>query len=390
MTDRETRFREIAERYLPEEALRTIRARAARHDAENSFAADDLADLRELGYLTVFVPAEFGGPGLTLNEVARLQQRLATAAPATALAVNMHLMCTGVVRALHERGDTSLDWVFEDALAGEVFAFGISEPNNDWVLQGSNTRAVPTDDGGYLLSGVKIFTSLTPAWTRLIVHARDDSDPSAPMIVYGFLDRDAGGIEPSDDWDVMGMRASHSRATVLTEAPMRPERVSRRIPDGPNPDPLTFAITANFQLLVGAVYAGVAKRALDLAAQALGERSSAKRGVTLAEVPEFRVRLADAHRTYLGAAAQLDAYTRDFDERADHGAGWPLRLVSARLAAGEAARTCADAALQCAGGRAFSNASELARLYRDAAASIFHPPGADAARPMFAAALLDD
>ncbi len=390
MTDRQTRFTQLAERYLPAETLETLRARAAGYDRDNAFAQADIGDLRKLGYLTVFVPAERGGAGLNLNEVARLQQRLATAAPATALAINMHLMCTGVVRALYDRGDHSLDYVFDEALAGEIFAFGISEPANDWVLQGSNTQAVPQPDGGYLLSGVKIFTSLTPAWTRLIVHGRDDSDPDNPLIVYGFLDREAGGIEPADRWDVMGMRASHSRSTILRDAPMRADRVARTIPDGPTPDLLTFAITANFQLLVGSVYAGVAKRALELGAQGLQRRTSAKRGVSLAEVPEFRVRLADAHRDYLAADAQLDAYTRDFDEHADYGTGWPLRFVSARLAAGEAARSCVDAALQCAGGAAFDNDSELSRLYRDAAASIFHPPGADAARPMFAAALLDD
>src|SRR5699024_9447741 len=103
--------------------------------------------------------------GRSLFEVSRLQQRLASAAPATALAINMHLMCTGVVKAMNDRGDDSLNWVFDEVMAGEIFAFGISEPSNDWVLQGSNTEAVPTADGGFELTGVKIFTSLSPVWT---------------------------------------------------------------------------------------------------------------------------------------------------------------------------------------------------------------------------------
>lgn len=388
-TDRAARHRELAQRYLPDDLLETLRQRAAVHDRDNTFAADDLDDLAAGGYLTCFVPQEFGGGGLTLNEVAHLQQRLATAAPGTALAVNMHLLCTGVVTALRARGDDTLNWVFDDAVKGEIFAFGISEPGNDWVLQSSTTTATPQADGGYLLSGVKIFTSLTPAWTRLITHGLDTSDPDNPMVVFGLLDRDAGGITPSDSWDVLGMRASHSRATILKDAPMRPQRVSRRIPEGPTPDPLTFAISANFQLLVGAVYAGVAARALTLGAAGLHRRHSAKSGVSLAEVPEYRVRLSNEHRALIGVQAQLDVHTRDFDEQVDHGKGWPLRFVSARLAAADAARACAEAALQCAGGSAFDNSSELSRLYREAAASIFHPPGADAARPMFAAALLD-
>ena len=390
MTDRLTRHAELAEQYLPDELLERFRERAAVYDLENRFFDEDLAELTERGYLLLFVPEAHGGPGLSLDEVSHLQQRLATAAPATALAVNMHLMCTGVAKALADRGDHSLDGVFTEAMAGEIFAFGISEPSNDWVMQDSKTAAVPQPDGGYILSGVKIFTSLSPVWTRLITHGRDDTDPENPMLVYGFLERGAEGITVSDQWDVMGMRASQSRATILTDVRMRPERVNRRIAVGRVPDLLTFAITSNFQLLIGSVYAGVARRALDLGAAGLKKRRSAKAGATYAEVPESRTRLADAHLDYLAVPAQLEAYCRDFDELLDHGARWPLLLVSARLNASTAARRAAEAALMCTSGSGFDNGHELSRLYRDATAGLFHPPSADAARPMFAAALLDD
>lgn len=387
---REERIAQLAETLLPTEMLTRFRERAAAVDADNAFFDEDFAELRASGYLTAFVPESLGGSGASLDEVSRLQQRLASYAPSTALAVNMHLMCTGVVTAMIARGDDSLTWVLEEAAAGEVFAFGISEPANDWVLHGSNTQAVPTGDGGYRLTGVKIFTSLSPVWTRLITHGRDDSDPENPQIVYGFLDRDADGITVSDDWDVLGMRGSQSRATILKDALMRPERVSRTIPAGPNPDLLTFAITSHFQLLIGAVYAGVARRALELGAEGLKSRKSAKAGAPLAEIPEFRARLADAHLAYQAVPAQLQAHARDFDELADHGQTWPLRLVSVRIHAADIARRCAETALMCAGGAGFGNGHELSRLYRDAAAGLFHPPSADAARPLFAAALLDD
>ena len=338
MTDRETRHAELAERFLPTAMLERFRERAAVHDRENTFFDDDLEDLRAIGYLQVFVPEEFGGPGLNLHEVSRLQQGLAGAAPGTALAVNMHLMCVGVVKAMVDRGDRSLTWVLEEAMAGEIFAFGISEPANDWVLQGSNTAAVPDPDGGFTLTGTKIFTSLTPAWTRLIVHGLDSSDAEHPTVVYGFVDRDEPGITPSDAWDVMGMRASHSRATRLDGVRMRSERVARRIPAGRHPDLLTFAITSHFQLLIGSVYAGVARRALELAAAGLHRRRSTKHGVSHAEIPESRTRLADAHLDFLPVVAQLDAVSRDFDAGIDHGDGWPVRLVSARIHAARAAR----------------------------------------------------
>lgn len=397
MTHRETRHAELAERYLPDELIERIRGRAAVYDRENRFCDEDLVELRERGYLDLFVPEEFGGPGLSLNQVSRLQRRLASAAPATALAVNMHLMCVGVARVMADRGDRSLCYVFEETMAGEIFAFGISEPANDWVLSDSTTAAEPRGDGGYLLTGVKIFTSLSPVWTRLIAHGVDASGDER-MLVYGFLERTSGeasegaggGVSVSDRWDVLGMRASQSRATILQSAPVRPERVARRIPVGPQPDLLTFAIAANFQLLIGSVYAGVARRALDVAAEGLRARSSAKAGASFAEVPEPRSRLAGAHMRVVAAEAQLEAHTRDFDELADHGTAWPLRLLSGRIEAVEAARHAAEVALSCAGGRGYDNSHEASRLFRDANAGIYHPPGIDAALPTFAAALLDE
>ncbi|MEV8339329.1 acyl-CoA dehydrogenase family protein [Leucobacter sp. NPDC077196] len=389
MTDRELRHAELAEQYLPDELLERFRERAAVVDRENRFFDDDLIELRERGYLQLFVPAEFSGPGLSLHEVSRLQQRLAGAAPGTALGINMHLMCTGVAAAMFARGDRSLGYVFEEASAGEIFAFGISEPANDWVLQGSNTVAEPQADGGYLLTGTKIFTSLTPVWTRLIAHGLDASDPGDPQLVFGFIERTSPGITVSEHWDVLGMRASQSRSTRLEGAVMRSDRVARRIAPGRTPDLLTFAITSNFQLLVASVYAGVARRALAVAAEALHRRRSASRDASLAEVPEWRTRLADAYREFLSVPAQLDAYTRDFDELVDHGAGWPPRLVAARIGASEAARRAAETALACSGGSGFDSGSEAGRLLRDATAGLFHPPSTDASRPMFAAALLE-
>ena len=389
MTDREAQHREIAERFLPDELVSSIRERAGEYDRANEFFAEDLEALRDSGYLTTFVPESHGGPGLTLNQVSRLQQRLAGAAPATALGINMHLLCVGVARALHERGDDSLDYVFAQALAGEIFAFGISEPGNDFVLADSKTHAVPTNDGGFALTGTKIFTSLTPAWTKLIVHGRDESGEE-PQLVFGFLDRDDEGVQSAGNWDVLGMRASHSRATRLTGAVMPAGQVIRTLPIGPTADALVFAIASHFQLLVGSVYAGVAARALEVAAVGLTHRNSAKAESTLAEVPEFRARIADAHMTLLPVAAQLDAYTRDIDELVNHGERWPLLLVHARINAGDVARRNAEVALACAGGAGFSAMHEASRLYRDAAASLFHPPGVDAARPMFAAALLGE
>ena len=147
---------------LPDDLLARIRERAAAHDRDNTFPEQDLAELTAAGYLSILVPRELGGAGLALADASVLQQRLAGAAPATALAINMHLVWTGVAKVLADRGIDDLRFVQEGAVAGEVFAFGISEAGNDLVLFGSDTDAAPRADGSYAFTGTKIFTSLVP------------------------------------------------------------------------------------------------------------------------------------------------------------------------------------------------------------------------------------
>src|SRR5699024_9766847 len=147
------------------------------------FFTEDLEELQEAGYLKALVPAEFGGPGLSLSELAREQMALAGAAPATALAVNMHHVWVGVAQVVPCWADTFLDGVLREAAAGELFGFGISEPGNDLVLFGSKSEAHPDDDRGYSFYGTKILTSFSPAWTRLGVFGTDTTSADGPKSV---------------------------------------------------------------------------------------------------------------------------------------------------------------------------------------------------------------
>ncbi|PZU26252.1 MAG: acyl-CoA dehydrogenase, partial [Microbacterium sp.] len=225
--------------YLSDELLERIRSRAAAVDAENRFPEEDLAELKDAGYLSILVPRERGGAGLGLAEASVLQQRLATAAPATALAINMHLVWTGVAKVFSDRGIPGLEFVQDGAAAGEVFAFGISEAGNDLVLFGSDTGAEPRPDGSYAFTGTKIFTSLAPAWTQLGLHGLDTTSPDGPQMVYAFVPR-TDAVTTRDDWDTVGMRGTQSRTTELHAATAPADRVVRRVAPGPNPDPIVF------------------------------------------------------------------------------------------------------------------------------------------------------
>ena len=357
---------------LPQQLLERIRLRAAGYDRDNAFFAEDLEELKAVGYLAP----------RSLVETARDQRLLAAYAPATALAINMHLVWVGVARVLHDRGDTSLNWVLDDAAAGELFAFGNSEQGNDLVLWDSSTRVEPVETG-YSFTGTKIFTSLAPAWTRLGIFGRHGDE-----LVHGFITRETPGWSSLDDWDTLGMRATQSHTTVLEDAIVPTSRVARILPVGPSADPFIFGIFSNFLLLIGSVYAGIADRALELAVEAVKRRTSLKTGTTYDQDPDFRWRIADAALALDALAPQLSSLAADVDGLVDHGADWFRYLTGAKHRATETARYVVDQAMRSAGGGGYRSASELARLQRDVLAGIYHPSDTESVHSTVASNLL--
>jgi alkylation response protein AidB-like acyl-CoA dehydrogenase len=375
--------------YLSDELLERIRARAAQVDRENAFFDEDLEDLRAAGYLTAMVPIELGGAGLTLQQLTLEQLRLAGAAPATALAVNMHHVWMGVANIVRAHDDPSMDFVLEEAAAGEIFGFGISEAGNDLVLFGSSSEARPDGSGGYTFHGTKIFTSLSPVWTRLGTFGTDTSGDDGPHSVYGFITRDGGGVTVKDDWDALGMRGSQSCTTVLDGAPAAADRVVRRIPPGPTMDPFVFGIFASFEILLASVYTGVAKRAIEVATETVRRRTSLKNeGAPYSNDPDIRWRLADAAIALDGIHPQLELLARDVDTQADRGAMWMPQLSALKSRATETALRVVEQCIRVSGGSSYFNSSELSRLYRDVLAGIFHPSDDESVHGAWANALL--
>jgi len=364
---------------LTQELLERIRSRAAGYDRDNAFFLDDLEELTAAGYLAP----------RSLLETALDQRLLAAYAPATALGINMHLVWTGVARVLSERGDDSLDWVLADASAGELFAFGNSEAGNDLVLFDSTTKAVPGPNGSYAFTGTKIFTSLAPAWTRLGIFGRDDSDPENPLLVHGFITRETPGWRSLDDWDTLGMRATQSHTTVLDGVVVPANRIARILPVGPSGDPFIFGIFANFLLLIASVYSGIADRALELGVEAVGKRTSLKNeGKPYSQDPDLRWRIADAALALDALAPQIETLAADVDHRVNHGLAWFRRLTGVKHRATETARYVVDQSARVAGGGGYRSSAELARLQRDVLAGIYHPSDTESVHSTVATNLL--
>ncbi len=369
---------------LTPDLLARVRERAAGYDERNEFFGEDLDELRDAGSLAA----------RSLSAASADQRLLAAHAPATALGLTMHLVWMGVARDLKAAGDPSLQWVLDDAERGELFAFAISEAGNDRVMSDSLTR-VDRVDSGWSFTGTKIFTTLSPAWTRLGVLGRHNpADGSDPTIVHGFLTRDtaggdSAGVTITPDWNTLGMRATQSHTTHLEGAVVADDRVARILPVGPSGDVYTLAIAANFHTLIASVYAGIADRALELAVESAQRRTSLRAGgAPQAHDPDLRWRIADAALALDALAPQLQAVARDRDQGVDRGMRWFRDLAGLKHCSVETARHVVDQAMRIAGGGAYRATAELSRLQRDVLAGIYHPSDTEAVHATVAADLL--
>lgn len=356
---------------LTDNLLQGITKRVGDYDRENRFFKEDFEDLATAGYLTMNVPKELGGQGLSLAEVCRQQRRLAYHAPATALGINMHLYWVGVAADLWRSGDKSLEWILREAAAGEVFAAGHAERGNDIPVLLSTTR-VERVDGGFRFTGHKMFGSLAPVWTRYGLHGLWADADGGPKIVHAFMPRETKGCRIVETWDTMGMRGTRSDDVILDGAFVPDNYVARILPAG-GADQFIVAVFAWALMGFGSIYYGVARRAFDLAIEAVKTKKSVAVSRTMAYHPEVQHAVAQMALALDPIGAHLDQVAREWSDGIDHGANWPSKIVSAKHHAVEACWKIVDLAMEVSGGSGMFKATELERLFRDARCGRFHP-----------------
>jgi alkylation response protein AidB-like acyl-CoA dehydrogenase len=358
---------------LPVEMLERFRARARELDQANAYFAEDLAELQSIGYLAAVVPEALGGWGLDLAQFAASQRRLARYAPATALATTMHSYWIGIATELELAGDTSLRWILEAAVAGEVFAAGHAEAGNDIPVLLSTCRAERVE-GGYRLTGRKQFGSNGPAWTWLGAHALDAEAPGGPQVVHAFVERTSPGVTVVETWDTLGMRPTQSHDTVLDGVFVPDSCIGRVVPAGDGTDLFLVGMAMWPLSLFAAVYLGIADRALELAVDGAKAKTSMaiERGA-YAYNPMVQHQVAEMYLALEAASANLDRFVADWVAGVDHGEAWVPKVYAAKWTAVEAAKRVVDIALDVAGGGGMFKGNELERLYRDVRCGGFHP-----------------
>jgi alkylation response protein AidB-like acyl-CoA dehydrogenase len=334
-----------------------LAARAASHDADDSFVTENYALLKREGFFTAHIPPELGGGGLSHAEMCGLVRRLATACSSTALAFAMHTHIVSVAawRWRNENAPT-------DALLRRVAKDGlvlVSSGGSDWLQSAGQATKV---EGGFRITARKIFSSGCLGGDLLVTSAVHDDATAGPTVLHFAVPLKGQGVKILDTWRALGMRGTGSHDVELTDVFVADAAISGRRPQG-KWHPLFHTISLLAFPIIYAAYVGVAERARAVSlAMARKKTPDATLLQLIGEMENAFASMTLAHERMVTLAAQ--------ERPGQHATN---QAMIARTLAGRAAIRTVECAMEVAGGASFYRDAGLERAFRDVQASRFHP-----------------
>jgi alkylation response protein AidB-like acyl-CoA dehydrogenase len=351
---------------LAEELAARFAERAGKHDREGSFPFENFADLHKSGYLKLTAPKKYGGDEISLYELVLLQERLAYGDGSTALAVGWHLG-----QLMHYRESKTWPEPLFAELCRDVVQHGAminafaSESASGSPSRGGKpeTEAVKTE-GGWLITGRKTFSTLSPILDRFVVTAYITEEDR----VGTFLVRKSERTKVLETWDTLGMRATGSHDVVLDQA---------FVPDGeriPNDTPDAVDDGGGWLLHIPACYMGIAFAARDFALQFARSYKPNSVGGPISELTSVQQMLGQIEAELRTARSLLYACAERWDRDASGRVQLKPDLGLAKYIVTNGAIKIVDLAMRVVGGTSLAKEFPLERYYRDVRAGLHNPP----------------
>ncbi|WP_010525125.1 acyl-CoA dehydrogenase family protein [Nesterenkonia sp. F] len=236
---------------LGEDLLAGIADGAAARELERDLPHGPVAALDAAGFGALRVPREAGGPGASIEDLARQVIRLAAADSNVAHLYRGHF---GFVESLRfQPGEIRRAW-YPRVLAGETVGNASTEKGGN-ALGTLNTVLTRGEDGMLRLDGEKFYSTGTifSDHTRVSV-----SRPGGEGRGFAVVPTDAAGVTVHDDWDGFGQRLTGTGTTQFDGVPVAEDAVLDRVPGSHE----AVHEAAFFQLHLLAVQVGIARAAL--------------------------------------------------------------------------------------------------------------------------------
>lgn len=370
LTDEQERLRQ---RCL--ELAADFATRSSMHDRDASHPVENYQRLRDAGFLHLTIAQEWGGGGASFLDHTIAYEALGQGCPSTALAFNMHASVVMPIMQCPEVADDTKRLVADMVVhRGQLIGGNFSEPGTTSLIgERSLTARARRVDGGYAITGRKMFASMLEAADHVIVMAYPDdaATPFAGMLLL--VPHDAPGRSVNTNWDTLGMRATRSDSLILEDCRVPDRAVLFRSDDI---RPFRHAYLNWFWGSYTAVYLGVAVAAYDELRRVMHARQPPGHAQSLAFHPDVRRHIAELS-VELEAARLITYRSAWLSDTQGPTAETTASLYRAKYMVGEAVSRITRIALTLGGAHGIFKGSRLEQLFRDGAVAPIQPPPAD-------------
>jgi acyl-CoA dehydrogenase len=332
--------------------------RTAQHDQDDSFVAENYVVMKERGVFGAGVPEELGGGGASHAELCDMIRNLAHHCSSTALALSMHTHLIGTLAYSWRAGNKAPEGLLRRVAAEKLVL--VSTGGSDWLNGSGKLEKV---DGGFRMTGRKIFGSGVPAGDILMTTGVYDDPKDGPTVYHFPLPLKSDGVRVLDTWRTLGMRGTGSHDVEL-EGVFLPDAVMQgvRRPVG-KWHPFMHVVGLVALPIFNGAYLGVAEAARDLAIRLASKKKND---------PYVPFQVGDLENK-LVTAQLAHASMVELVKTAKPGPETTAAVMVRRTILGRAITETVEKALEVAGGVGFYRNAGLERMFRDVQGVRYHP-----------------
>ncbi|BAU52260.1 acyl-CoA dehydrogenase [Mucilaginibacter gotjawali] len=325
-------------------------------DEHQTFPAEQVKMLGELGFLGMMVSPDYGGAGMDAISYVLVMEELSKidASTSVVVSVNNSLVCYGLEKYGSEAQKQK--YLVPLAKGEKIGAFCLSEPEAGSDATSQRTTAIDMGDH-YLLNGVKNWITNGNSASTYLVIAQTDASKRHHGINALIVERGMEGFTVGHKENKLGIRGSDTHSLMFTDVKVPKEN---RIGE----DGFGFKFAMNTldggRIGIASQALGIASGAYELAMAYAKERRAF--GKTIADLQATQFKLADM-ATEIEAARLLCLKAAWLKDK-----GLPYAQASsmAKLYASEVAMRTTVEAVQIHGGYGFVKEYHVERLMRDA------------------------
>lgn len=373
-----TEEQQLIQRTAREFAERRLAPAAARRDVDETFPADELAEIAGLGLMGVAVPEAYGGADAGAVAFALAMMELARADASVSVAVSVTNMVAELICAAgtdEQKREHVPKLVGGDYLCG---AFALSEPQSGSDAAALETRAERID-GGWRLFGTKQWITSGDRAGLMVVWAKTDRGAGHRGITAFLVRRGTAGVTVANLEHKMGLRGSTTAQIVLDGCEVPDSDVLGEVGGGFK---LAMQALDGGRIGIASQAVGIASAALDAAIRYAKDRVAF--GVPIAKHQAIGNMLADAATGV--DAARLLALRAAW--RKQQGLPFTKEASIAKVFASEKAIRACDVAIQVHGGYGYTRDFPVERMYRDARVTTIYEGTSEIQRIVISRALL--